>query len=227
MHDFAALVRRQLRLRGATPSRDREIHEELTAHLEDVYTDAIRRGCAETEAIDLARNQVTDWRQLAQHLADAEDGDTMISHHTRTIWRPGMAMLLCAAALHIGLSWFAPGEWWADIRLRATMTVAILALYVAFGATAAAWSRRSGGTARERLAAGLLPVALHVAVVLPAIALASLAELTSHPRWGLNPQPKVMLALVVVPGLALTAGAAPFLRRGPRADEDGLETSAL
>ena len=223
MHDFAALVRERLRLPGANPSRDREIREELTAHLEDVYTDAIRRGCSETEATDLARAQVTDWTQLAQRLAHAEEGNTMISHHTRTIWRPGMAMLCCVAALHIGLSWFAPGEWWADLRLRATMTAAILALYVAFGATAAAWSRRAGGTRRERLAAGLLPVALHIAVALPAIVLGSLAERERHPDWGINPQPKVLLALVVLPGLALTVGAAPFLRR--RTGEDGLETA--
>jgi MFS family permease len=227
VHDFGAQVRDRLPLREADTARGREIREELTAHLEDVYADALRRGCSETEAIDLAQAQVIDWTQLAQRLAHAEDGDTMISHHTRTIWRPGMAMLCCVAALHIGLSWFAPGEWWADTRLRATMIVAMLAFYVAFGATAAAWSRRAGGTVRERLAAGLLPVALHIAVVLPALVLGSLAERARHPEWRINPQPKVMLALIVVPGLALTAGAAPFLRRRPRTDEDRLDTSAL
>ena len=42
MHDFAALVRERLRLCGANLTRDREIQEELTAHLEDVYADANR-----------------------------------------------------------------------------------------------------------------------------------------------------------------------------------------
>ena len=225
MHDFAALVRERLRLRGVSATRDREIRDELTAHLEDVYADALRRGSSETEAIDLAQAQVTDWTQLAQRLAHAEDGDIM-SHHTRTVFQPGMAMLGCAAAMHVGLAWFAPGEWWAEHQTRTTLLMATLPLYAAFGATGAAWSRRAGGTAGERLAAGLLPVALHIAVVLPAILLGSLAELARHPEWAINPQPKVILALVVVPGLALTAGAAPFLRQRPPADQDELEASS-
>lgn len=225
MHDFAPFVREHLRLRGASLTRNREIREELTAHLQDVYADALRRGCSETEAIDLAQAQVTDWTQLAQRLAHAEDEDIM-SHHTRTVFQPGLAMLGCAAAVLIGMFWFAPGEWWAEHRTRTTLLMATLPLYAAFGATGAAWSRRAGGTWRERLAAGLLPIALHIAVVLPAIVLGSLAERIRHPEWGLNPQPKVVLALVVVPGLALTAGAAPFLRRRPRTDVDGLEASA-
>jgi hypothetical protein len=78
---------------------------------------------------------------------------------------------------------------------------------VAFGATAAAWSRRAGGW-RKRVAAGLLPLALHVTVVLPAIVMSGLSESVQHPDHAVNFQPGVVFILIVVPGIALMLGAA-------------------
>ena len=92
------------------------------------------------------------------------------------------------------------------------------------------WGRRGrvawAGTWRERLGAGLLSIALHIAIVLPAILVGALAEQARHPAHPLNPQLRVMLVLIVVPGLALAVGAAPFLRRRVQASEDALEASA-
>jgi hypothetical protein len=216
--DFATIVSEHLRLRGIDPHREADIHSELTAHLDDAYADARARGHADDEAVRMALEQVTDWTSVAHAVMCATREGEMMSHHMRTLWLPGLTMLGCAATLLLGVVWFAPGEWWANADAGAqfaSATGAVL-LYALLGAVGARWSRRAGGTWRERLGAGLLPIALHLAVVIPAIVAGGRAESVQHPAHALNLQLGVVFALLIVPGLALSIGAAPFLRQGPR-----------
>lgn len=214
MHDFSEVVRAHLGRLDVDPAREFEIREELTAHLADAFADARRRGHSDEDAMALAMGQVEDWQQLAQHLRRAEGEGSGMSHHTKTLWLPGMTMLGCAAVFVLATLWLAPGERWAnpDARVQTLAAAFGLLLYAAFGATGAAWSRRAGGGWRERCAAGLFPLALHVAMVLPAIGLSVLHETFRHPTHPLNPQLGVVVALILAPGLALLLGAAPFLR---------------
>lgn len=219
MPDFATIVRERLRLRGIDQQREADIHSELTAHLDDAYADARARGHADDEAVRLALEQVTDWTYVAHDVMCATQEGEMMSHHMRTLWLPGLTMLGCAAALLLGIVWFAPGAWWADADAGAQLASATGAVlvYALLGAVGAAWSRRAGGTWRERLGAGLLPIALHLAVVIPAIVAGVRTESVQHPAHALNPQLGVVFAMLIVPGLALSMGAAPFLRQTPRA----------
>ena len=118
---------------------------------------AVRRGCTETEATNLALAQVTDWTPLARRLTRAEEKGSVMSSHVRTLWIPGLTILGCTAAVLLGLFWFAPGEWWANQDTRAQIAAGTVLLYALLGAVGAAWSRSVGGTWRERLGAGLLP----------------------------------------------------------------------
>ncbi len=219
MPDFAAIVRERLSLHGVAPGHAGDIRAELTAHLEDTYAGAKERGHTDEEALRLALAQVTDWTQLAHGLTCATTEGGMMSHHTRSLWLPGMTMLGCSATVLLAIGWLTPGAWWAsrDSGMDVAAATAAILLYVVFGATGAAWSRRVGGTWRERLGAGLLPLALHVAVVGVAILTNVLTELQRHPEHALNPQLRVLFVFVLVPGLALSMGAAPFLRQTSRA----------
>ena len=219
MPDFAGIVRDRLQLHGMDAARSTDIHAELTAHLEDVYAAAIARGYDDEAAVRMALEHVNDWTQLAHGVMCAADEGAMMSHHLKTLWMPGMTMVGFAGAMLIAVCWFAPGSWWAnpDASVQRTASMLGVLLYVLFGAVGAAWSRRAGGTWKERFGAGLLPLALHVAILLPAIAAGMLAEVVHHPVFGLNPQLRLVFAMIIVPGLALLTGAAPFLRQTARA----------
>jgi uncharacterized membrane protein YeaQ/YmgE (transglycosylase-associated protein family) len=179
---------------------------------------AMACGHSADEALRLALAQVTDWTQLAHGVTCATTEGALMSHHAKTLWLPGVTMLGCAATVLLALGWLFPAAWWAN-RTAGTDAVAAAAgilLYVLLGAVGAAWSRRVGGTWRERLGAGLLPLALHMAVGIAAILAAVVAEFQRHPEHALNPQWRVLVVFVIVPALALSIGAAPFLGRAAR-----------
>lgn len=215
MPDFAAIVHERLRLPGVDPLRQAEIRAELTAHLEDAYAEAIARGHDDRDAVRLALDQVTDWTELAHRLTCASAEEGMMSHHMRTLWQPGLTMVGCAAAVLLGVGWLAPGEWWAnpDARMQYAAATGAVMLYVLLGAAGAGWSRRVGGTWRERLGAALLPAALHLTMTIGAIVAGIVAETQRHPTHALNPQLRVVFVFVLVPAVALSLGAAPFLRQ--------------
>lgn len=213
MPDFAALVRDRLDLRYLAPQRAATIREEVAAHLEDTYAAAIARGLPEDEALCLALAQVADWTQLSHDVMCATHEGLVMSHHTKTLWLPGLTMLGCAATGLLAVGWLFPGTWWANRSAGSDVVAAAVAivLYVLLGSVGAAWSRRVGGTWKERLGAGLLPLALHVVVAGGAILAGIVAEAQRHPEHALNPQLRVLFIFVIVPGLALSLGAAPFL----------------
>ena len=203
MPDWRELLRARLHTPALDPDRARLVRDELAGHLEDAYWDARRRGCAEDEAVAAALRSVPDWADL-ENAIDNHAGGRAVSHTMRTLWIPGLAASLCAALLIVVVTRLAPPAWWADSRawVHALAATTALACYVAFGAMAAAWSRRAGAAARTRLWAGLFPVWLHLAIMVPPVAK---GMVTDHLRLG--------LVFVVVPGLMLALGAAPFLRR--------------
>jgi hypothetical protein len=217
--DFAAIVRERLRLASVDERRAAEIHAEMTAHLEEIYTSAIAEGHSRDDAARLAFEEVTDWPQLARDVTSASTEDGMMSHQMRTLWLPGLTMVGCAAAVLLGIGWLTPGEWWAN-RSDGSQYVAAFGavlLYVLLGAVGAGWSRRVGGTWRERLGAALLPAALHLTMTIGAILAGIIVESQRHPTHALNPQLRAVFVFVVVPAMALSLGAAPFLRQKSRA----------
>jgi hypothetical protein len=219
--DFAALVRERLALPDVEPQREAEIRAELSAHLEDAYTDARAHGHTEEESVCLALAESSDWTELARRVNAATTEGGMMSHHMKSLWLPGLTMLGCSATFLLAVGWLFPGEWWAnrDGGDEVAAATAAILLYVLLGALGAAWSRRVGGTWRERLGAGLLPIALHVAVVVSAILAGIFTEFQQHPEHTFNPQLRVVFVFVIVPAVALSTGAAPFLRASASADK--------
>ncbi len=209
--------RELLRARLHTPTLDREhaqqVRDELAGHLEDAYQEARRRGCTEEVAVASALQSVPDWAEL-ENAIDNHLGGRPVTHTMRTLWIPGLAASLCAALLIVVVPLLAPPAWWADSRawVQALAAATALACYVAFGAMAAAWSRRAGAAVRTRLWAGLFPVWLHLAILVQAIAKGIQIDLRQHPAQ-FDSHLRLVLVFVVVPGVMLALGAAPFLRR--------------
>lgn len=144
---------------------------ELAGHLEDAYDSALRSGCTEAEAIACAMERVPDWRALAVAVDRSTDEDSTMTRQAITVLLPGTTILLTAAT---GLSFVVdatPAVRWVDPRWHVHALAAGLAFlfYLLLGAIGAAWSRHVGGSPGERLAAGVFPLVLHVAVAGPAV----------------------------------------------------------
>ena len=198
------------------PEEARQVRDELAGHLEESYWDARRRGCTEDEAVASALQSVPDWAEL-ENAIDNTAGGRLVTDAMRTLGLPGLAVTLCAALLIVVVTRVAPPAWWADSRAWVQLLAAAvtLACYVAFGAFGAAWSRRAGAAVRRRLWAALFPVWLHLAILLPPIQMGIATDLYQHPeQFDFNL--RLGMVFVVVPGIMLALGAAPFLRESAR-----------
>ena len=200
MRDWSGVLRSRLAPFGIEAEREEQIRVELAGHLEDACADALRSGCTEAEAVARALERVPDWIDLADAIRDADLKDGPMSHDARTLWLPGMAALGASAAVLLGAARLAPGSLWADPGATLPMMAAMLLSYLLCGALGAWWSRRAGGSVAARFVAAIFPLALHLCMVLVAA-----IRLPSDVR------PGVALGFIVIPGIALTIGALPFL----------------
>jgi hypothetical protein len=222
VRDWPALVHRHLASVRIDDRRRREISAELAAHLEDAYDGALRRGCTEAEAMACAMAHVPDWSALAVAVERSADEDSTMTRQATTVLLPGTTILLAAAT---GLSlavYSTPADRWLDPRWQVHALAGGLALlfYLVLGAVGAAWSRRVGGSPGERLAAGVFPLVLHVAVAAPPAAADMLHALSrggSGRHLGIDVI-NMILVMLVAPGVALLLGVLPFARSTARFD---------
>lgn len=222
MPDWFALVHRHLASARVDEQRRREITAELAAHLEDAYDAALRSGCTEAEAIARAMEHVPDWSSLAVAVERSADEDTTMTRQASTVLLPGTTILLAAATGLAFVVYSTPAARWVDPRWQVHALAAGLAFlfYLVLGAIGAAWSRHVGGSPGERLAAGVFPLVLHVAVAGPAVG-ADMLYALSRGMGGLHLDINIIntiLVMLVAPGAALLLGVLPFARRSARLD---------
>ena len=170
MRDWSALVHRHLASVRVDERRRREISAELAAHLEDAYDAALRSGCTEAEAIARAMEHVPDWSSLAVAVERSADEDSTMTRQAITVLVPGTTIMLAAATGMLAFVVYStPADRWLDPRWQVHALAAGLAFlfYLVLGAIGAAWSRHVGGSPGERLAAGVFPLVLHVAMAGP------------------------------------------------------------
>jgi hypothetical protein len=220
--DWPAIVHRHLASARIDERRRREISVELAAHLEDACDAARRSGSTEAEAIARAMEHVPDWASLAVAVERSADEESTMTRQARTVLVPGTTMLLAAATgMSLVFSWM-PAERWLDPRWQVHALTAGLTFlfYLLLGAIGAAWSRHVGGTPGERLAAGLFPLALHMAVAGLGVGedmLSALSRGAAGRHLGVNIL-NMILVMLVAPGVALLLGGLPFTRRTARLD---------
>ena len=222
MLDWSALVHRHLASVRVDECRRREISAELAAHLEDAYFAALQSGCTEAEAIARAMEHVPDWSSLAVSVERSADEDSTMTRQASTVLLPGTTIMLAAATGLAFVVYSTSAARWVDPRWQVHALAAGLAFlfYLMLGAIGAAWSRRVGGSPGERLAAGVFPLVLHVAVAGPPVGADMLYVLSrgvGGQHLGINII-NTILVMLVAPGAALLLGVLPFARRTARLD---------
>src|SRR5262245_102010 len=68
MHDWKAYVRERLQLSSVNPHRQEQIIEEVAGQLDEIYSDSLRNGSSEQEALMAAASHIPDWRAFATKL---------------------------------------------------------------------------------------------------------------------------------------------------------------
>lgn len=190
-----------------------EVVNELAAHLEEMDEEARARGLSETAAVEVALQEVKDWRVLAEDICRAKAEEEQMNHRTKSLWLPALMNLAGAslALMLMQLLGMRPGVIWMG-KLAITCYWAWLASLPLFGAAGAYLSQRARGAARARLAAGLSP-ALVMLIVMSLILPWGLAidgvDFIRLVGFGL-----ALVTWVVIPGVALLVGALPFLWSG-------------
>jgi hypothetical protein len=212
MLDWKKLVREHI-ASSALPSACREeVVSELAAHLEEAYEAARSRGLTDAAAVELAAQEVIDWRSLVKQISRAKEENPM-NPRTRSLWLPAMANLIVAPGLLMILQKLAvqPRVLWIGDMAMVLYLPWLLTLPI-FGAFGAFLAKRAHARFVNRLIVGLSPAL----AVLGAFALVLPVSLVvdSH---RLRDFPFAYLALtifnwVVLPALALLIGTLPFLR---------------
>ncbi len=199
MPDWTTYVKSRLGTTGLPGEREREIVEELAAHLHDAEQDGICQP-------------PLNWPAFARQIRLAQKETTMKSR-LQTLWIPGLISGLLATVSLAVIQ---------KTGLRPMVTVGELVLYYPWflwllllppvGAIAAYMSRRAGGSVRMRVLASLFPcigllAPFLISSILSMIALLSAGDLAllTMPVW------QFMVFWVALPAFLLAFGALPFL----------------
>lgn len=220
MRDWQKLVRERLALRRSGAEMEPEVTEELAHYLEDFYEAGLDKGLAETEAARRALAEVGNWPRLARKIQFAREGGEMLKQRIQTLWMPGFVAAILTVAVSIAVSRVGSIPF-GGAHMATFVYGGWLLILVVIGAFAALWSRRAGGSIANRTAAALLPAAMLLAtlgahVTNPEMKMAGLASIFSPGELQISGVlPRIannVVGGILLPGIALLAGALPFLR---------------
>jgi hypothetical protein len=220
MPDWQKLVHERITQRRSGAEMEPEVTEELAHYLEDFYEGGLNNGLGEYEAAQRALAEVRNWPRLARKIQFAREGGEMLKQRIQTLWMPGFVAAILTVAVSIAvnrvgsipvagphMAMFVYGGW--------------LLILAGIGAFAAFWSRRAGGSIANRTAAALLPAAMLLAtlgahVTNPEMKMAGLASIFSPGELRISGiLPRIannVVGGILLPAIALLAGALPFLQ---------------
>ena len=216
MPEWKQIVDKHLGWCGFNGEARSEVIAELAAHLEESYDEARSRSLSEEAAVNFALQEAGDWRVLAVKICRARSEGGPMNRRTKTLWFPAVLSLLGASLLLMVLErlGFQPREVWVGGFAMSLYWHWLIGLPL-FGALGAYLSQRAQGSIVARLAAGLSP------------ALVMLAVMSLILPWGLAIDGFHYFRLVafgvgvtnwvVIPAMALAIGTAPFLRESAQA----------
>jgi hypothetical protein len=208
MPDWLAYVNGRLGHLPLSQEESLHVREELAAHLEDAYLALRAQAVSEKDAARLVCEQIPSWQQLHRDILAAKS-EAFMQNRVAQLWVPGLVTLFSAYALlalmqSAGLRGMVhPGEPRGIVLYPAWMLSLPL-----IGAAGAYLSRLARATGWR----------VYLAASLPALALGVFFLLVFPWSFVVDPQvplrikgiglAAMMLNWVILPGLALSLGAA-------------------
>lgn len=214
MPDWQGIVREKIDGAQLPAEQKDEIAAELGSHLEDVYDEKRRLGLGESETVEGALGEVVDWTELTRRIHNAKREERIMSDRAKHLWLPGLASFFCAMIWEVALGGGATiggplFRWHVTLPMYGLRLMTLLLC----GAVGAFLSRRAGGTRTERVAAALFTPGILLTTMLVVISICAVARAMGLGFAGLDMAllVKPVLMVIVIPGTAMLAGAAPFL----------------
>lgn len=225
MPDWQELVRERLTELPSGEEMELEVTEELAHYLEDFYEAGLDNGLGEYEAAERALAEVRNWPRLARNIKFARDGGEMLKQRIQTLWMPGLVAAILTLAVSIAANRIVSTPLAGPHRAMFVYGGWLLIL-TGIGAFGACWSRLAGGSVANRVAAALFPAATILAalgslITNPELKMVVIASVFSPGEVRISPILPIIADRVVggilLPAVALLAGALPFLRGKPGA----------
>lgn len=213
MHDWEALVERQLNDLALEPEESAEVIAELAAHLAESCEELRKQGMTEEDAVRRTIAQVEDWQKLSRLIQTARTKENAMTNRVKQFWFPSLLTLLLSMGLLMLVQVFGPNPWviarksaWSLIAPVAVVYLPWLFLLPLIGAMGAYLSNRAGGSRRAMLSAIVFPVLPYSVFFLVALPVTAIF----NDRLGHNIMFLALfvglLAWVVAPAAALLAG---------------------
>jgi len=214
-HDWEELVRTKLAGLAIGPGENREVIEELAAHLDETCAELRGRGFSDQDAAQHALREVQDWHDLRCRIQIARRKENIMSNRVKQFWLPGLGTLFLAMVLLEIIQLFGPNPWMPapGNRLR-MMPVAVVYLTWLFalpliGALGAYLSNRAGGSRRAVFSSIVFPVLPYLAFFVVGLPVALILD--DHVAHNIT-IPAFFVGLcswVIFPAVALLAGGLP------------------
>lgn len=206
MPDWQLILRARLAPLHLSPHGEADVFDELGAHFEQLYEEAIAAGASPQQALAQATAQVADWKRFRRDLRRSKED--LMALWKRTLLVPALSSSLVIHAVSWGIylsGWKPPVH--ARWPFGATEWLVWMAAAPLSGALGAWMSRRAGGSLRDRLLSGLAPVAIPAALLV----LSFLLDMFDHPRFTLAQSAHALVGYtldwVLLPAAALLLGA--------------------
>ena len=215
MPDWHEIARQGLGPLPFEADRENEIILELANHLEDLYSDSVRRGKSEAEALRSALSAAADWDKLRREIELAAKEEVIMNYRVKTLWLPGACTIVLSGMVLRLLqipSAPVPRVLWPWNSTELVIYWWWLLSLPVIGAIGAYWSRHAGGRLMERAMAVSLPALGMVGLPLLAFPFVLVRDLIHYQRFPLVPMALLLLGWGVVPEAALLVGALPFFR---------------
>jgi hypothetical protein len=223
MPDWEHLVAGRLAHLKLSHEVRREVIAEIAGHLEDCYQALRAAGSPDPEGYTLA--QVADWEAFSRKIRRAKEGRMSFS---RKVMIPGLAGLFLAqvslSLLHHTLVALHGDPTVSQFRTSFPATPGAFYLpwlaALPFAGALGAWlARRSGARPAQRLAAALFqPILAVVTSTLFGIVALLINPQKLISEFQLANQAAVILFWVIIPAIACSLGACPFLAGTRRAE---------
>lgn len=208
MPDWNRLIKKHLEREAPLGPNRENIIRELAAHLEESYDQARSRGVGEATALKISLQEVGDWYVLAKEIRRSQSKEDMMNHRTKSLWIPALASITSAslAMTILQLVGVRPQLVWTS-RVALSFYWPWLGMLPFCGALGSYMSRRAGGSFRARFVSALAPV---LWILLSCVT--EPIEIAIHGFGHLVYFAYGFTNWIVIPGLCLLLGAAPFFR---------------